>query len=67
MTDESLLEVLREAAAAVRTALDALDDWGLAGTRPGQYRSDLAADAAGCRQTVCSCGVHHPIARLVVA
>jgi len=23
-----------------------LDDWGLAGTRPGQYRSDLAADAA---------------------
>ena len=27
-------------------ALGALDDWGLAGTRPGQYRSDLAADAA---------------------
>ena len=22
-------------------------DWGLAGTRAGQYRSDLAADAAG--------------------
>lgn len=24
--------------------LDRLDDWGLAGTKPGQYRSDLAAD-----------------------
>ena len=35
-----------EAADAVRRALDDLDDWGLAGTRPGQYRSDLVADAA---------------------
>jgi myo-inositol-1(or 4)-monophosphatase len=46
MTDDALLDVLREAAAAVRAALDVLDDWGLAGTRPGQYRSDLAADDA---------------------
>ncbi len=38
--------VLAEAAAAVRTALGGLDDWGLAGTRPGQYFSDIAADAA---------------------
>jgi fructose-1,6-bisphosphatase/inositol monophosphatase family enzyme len=30
----------------VRGALDGIDDWGLAGTRAGQYRSDLAADAA---------------------
>ena len=30
----------------MRAALDVLDDWGLAGTRPGQYRSDLAADEA---------------------
>jgi len=44
--DDQLLEVLAAAAAAVRTALDALDDWGPAGTRPGQYRCDLAADAA---------------------
>jgi myo-inositol-1(or 4)-monophosphatase len=44
VTDEALLEVLRETAVAVRTALDTLEDWGLAGTRPGQYRSDLAAD-----------------------
>lgn len=46
MTDEALLEILSEAAAAVRNALDGLDDWGPAGTRPGQYRSDIAADEA---------------------
>ena len=45
-TDADLLEVLDAAAVAVRRALDGLDDWGLAGTRDGQYRSDLAADAA---------------------
>ena len=43
---EAIVEVLYAAAAAVRTSLDVLDDWGLAGTRPGQYHSDLAADAA---------------------
>jgi myo-inositol-1(or 4)-monophosphatase len=42
--DADLLAVLHEAASAVRQALDGLDDWSLAGTRPGQYRSDLAAD-----------------------
>jgi fructose-1,6-bisphosphatase/inositol monophosphatase family enzyme len=41
-----LLQVLDEAVDAVRGALDGLDDWGPAGTRPGQYRLDLAADAA---------------------
>ncbi len=41
-----LLDVLHEAATAVRTALDGLADWGPAGTKPGQYRSDLAADEA---------------------
>jgi fructose-1,6-bisphosphatase/inositol monophosphatase family enzyme len=40
------LGLLEEAAAAVVTSLGRLDDWGLAGTRAGQYRSDLAADAA---------------------
>src|SRR5438270_10993879 len=47
--DEGLLEVLRAAAGAVRGALDALEDWGPAGAdaaHPGQYRSDVAADAA---------------------
>ncbi len=46
MHDDDLLDVLRAAADAVRRALDDLDDWGLAGTRSGQYRSDLAADEA---------------------
>jgi myo-inositol-1(or 4)-monophosphatase len=46
MDDAALLGVLHDAAAAVRTALDGLRDWGTAGTRPGQYLSDLAADAA---------------------
>ncbi len=46
MDDDALAEVLDETAAAIRTVLGDLDDWGLAGTRDGQYRSDLAADAA---------------------
>lgn len=44
MDDDGLLDVLADTASAVRTALDRLDDWGLAGTRAGQYRTDLAAD-----------------------
>jgi len=46
VTDDALLAVLSEAAAAVRSALDGLDDWGPAGTRPGQYHSDIVADKA---------------------
>lgn len=46
MDDDALLAVLDEACAAARHALDGLDDWGPAGTRPGQYRLDLAADGA---------------------
>lgn len=46
MDDQSLLDLLDEAAAAISGALGGLDDWGLAGTKAGQYRSDLAADAA---------------------
>lgn len=42
--DDSLLGVLHTAASAVAGVLGDLDDWGLAGTRAGQYRSDLAAD-----------------------
>jgi myo-inositol-1(or 4)-monophosphatase len=41
-----LLQILDDAVHAVRGALDGLEDWGPAGTRPGQYRLDLAADAA---------------------
>jgi fructose-1,6-bisphosphatase/inositol monophosphatase family enzyme len=40
------LDLLDEAASAIAAVLGALDDWGLAGTRPGQYLSDLAADEA---------------------
>jgi fructose-1,6-bisphosphatase/inositol monophosphatase family enzyme len=43
---EALLAVFAEVEAAVREALAATPDWGLAGTRDGQHRSDLAADAA---------------------
>lgn len=46
MDEVRLLQVLDEAVRAVRSALNGLDDWGPAGTRPGQYRLDLAADAA---------------------
>ncbi|CAN5555706.1 hypothetical protein BH20ACT2_BH20ACT2_09310 [soil metagenome] len=46
MTPDDLLDVLRRAAASVAAVLAATDEWGPAGTRAGQYRSDLAADAA---------------------
>jgi len=44
--DEDVVELLDETAEAIRVALGNLEDWGLAGTRHGQYLSDLAADAA---------------------
>jgi fructose-1,6-bisphosphatase/inositol monophosphatase family enzyme len=44
--EAKLLDVLDEVAAAVRHALDGLDEWGPSGVRPGQYRLDLAADGA---------------------
>lgn len=46
MVASELLALLSEAAAAVHRALEQLGDWGPAGTRPGQYRSDLVADEA---------------------
>ena len=46
MTDDVLMAVLSDAAAAVRAALDGLANWGPAGTRAGQYHSDLVADVA---------------------
>ena len=47
MDDDTLLGLLDDTAAAIGDALGDLTDWGLAGTRAGQYRSDLAADDAG--------------------
>ncbi len=49
LSDDALVELLHETALEIRGALDGLDDWGPAGTVPGQYLSDLAADAAGVR------------------
>lgn len=46
MDDDALLGLLHGAADAVTSVLASLEDWGEAGTRPGQYLSDLAADAA---------------------
>jgi myo-inositol-1(or 4)-monophosphatase len=74
MRDELLLEALHDAATAVRGALDDLVDWGLARTRPGQYHSDLAADAAalavldraGLGALSEESGLHHPDREVVV-
>ena len=46
MTNEALLQLLDDAADAVHAAISELSDWGLAGTRPHQYKCDLVADAA---------------------
>lgn len=43
---DQVLDILGKAADAVLAALTSLDDWGLAHTRPGQYRHDLVADEA---------------------
>lgn len=42
----AVASVLVDAADAVRDALDGADQWGEAGTRPGQHHSDLTADRA---------------------
>lgn len=41
-----VVAILHEAASAVARSLASLEDWGLAGTRSDQYRSDLVADEA---------------------
>ncbi|MBK5223539.1 MAG: inositol monophosphatase [Acidimicrobiia bacterium] len=47
-----LLALLHRVADAIADTLGGLTDWGLAGTRPGQYRSDLAADAVAVEMLV---------------
>jgi myo-inositol-1(or 4)-monophosphatase len=74
MDDQSLTEVLHEATDAIVSALGAVGDWGLAGTRDGQYHSDLAADAAalevfaraGLGVLSEESGLHHPDRDIVV-
>ncbi|MGO8864838.1 MAG: inositol monophosphatase family protein [Acidimicrobiales bacterium] len=46
MDDARLLDVLDEAVAAVRAALDGFEGRGQSGAKPGQYLLDLAADGA---------------------
>jgi fructose-1,6-bisphosphatase/inositol monophosphatase family enzyme len=46
MDADDLVQLLDDAATAVHGAVAELTDWGLAGTRAGQYKCDLAADAA---------------------
>ncbi|MGY6500270.1 MAG: inositol monophosphatase family protein [Acidimicrobiales bacterium] len=68
MQAEDVIAVLDDAADVVASALGALDDWGPAGTRAGQYRSDLVADAAVVAQLSAAglgvlseeSGRHHP-------
>ena len=75
VTDDAIMAVLNETAAAVRAVLDDLDDWGSAGTRAGQYFSDLAADevavailvGAGLGVLSEESGHHHPERQLQVA
>jgi fructose-1,6-bisphosphatase/inositol monophosphatase family enzyme len=77
MDDDELMVVLHRTADAVREALDDLGEvsgWGLAGTRPGQYHSDLAADpaavdllvGAGCGVLSEESGLHEPDRDVVV-
>jgi len=49
MDPDAVLELLHVAATAVGEALGTVADWGPAGTRPGQYHSDLAADVVVVR------------------
>lgn len=75
VTDEELVDALHRCASAVRVALDKLDDWGPAGTRPGQYHCDLVADAvavevlveAGLGVMSEESGLHHTDRPVIVA
>lgn len=68
MGPDELLAVLHDVVTAVADSLQGLDDWGPAGTRHGQYRSDLVADRAaldvieraGLGALSEESGVHHP-------
>lgn len=75
MTDDDLLGLLSTTADAIADALAATEDWGPAGTRPGQYASDIVADrvavealtAAGLGVLSEESGGHHLDRPIVVA
>ncbi len=46
MDGQAAQHLLEQTADVIADALGSLDDWGLAGTRAGQYLSDIAADEA---------------------
>jgi myo-inositol-1(or 4)-monophosphatase len=68
VADDGVLEVLQRVADEIGRRLEGLEDWGLAGTRDGQYRSDLLADRvaldifedAGFGVLSEESGIHHP-------
>jgi fructose-1,6-bisphosphatase/inositol monophosphatase family enzyme len=68
VSDDVLLGVLHEAAAAVQRALSQVEDWGPSGGKTGQYHLDLAADTAALEALAKAdlgvlseeTGLHHP-------
>jgi myo-inositol-1(or 4)-monophosphatase len=72
--DPEIVAVLAAVADEIRAALGGLEDWGLAGTRDGQYRSDLVADEvvvrrfdeAGFGVISEESGIHHDDREIVV-
>ncbi|MEW6153215.1 MAG: inositol monophosphatase family protein [Actinomycetota bacterium] len=75
LADGTLLDVLGEAAEAVRLAMATVDDWGPSGRREGQYSLDLVADeaavtvltSAGLGVLSEESGLHHPDRQVWVA
>ncbi len=74
MDDAGLLDLLHSTADVVASALGDVADWGLAGTREGQYKSDIAADEAAVRHLLAGgvgvlseeTGLHEPGRDVVV-
>jgi myo-inositol-1(or 4)-monophosphatase len=74
LAPESIADLLDEVADLVSVTLGRLDDWGPAGTRDGQYRSDVEADAVAVERLVSAglgvlseeTGLHHPDRDVVV-
>jgi myo-inositol-1(or 4)-monophosphatase len=71
----AISDLLDDVADLIAATLGDLDDWGLVGTRPGQYRSDVAADAAAVERLLAAgvgvlseeTGLHRPDRRVIVA